>query len=162
MNASEYSTFLDLFFEQIASIGLNITGLPLDHVAYQADCSEDYDVHLQEFSKLGELVSQEIIGGRRVAVVKLDEPFEYKHYVIPALELIEPKEGQVCVSAFQHAEFVIQKTFQEYIDTYPSIVWDTTSMNRNEFAHLKVNFENGLTLKFLQRPILALFEEKKK
>lgn len=157
-----YTPFLDAFFEQIRNIGLDISGLPLDHIAYQASTKEDYAQRLPQFSELGELVSEEIIGGRRVAVVKLDEPFTYNGYSISALELIEPKEGQQCESAFQHAEFVVNQPFEKYIEQYPDINWDTSSMGRGEFSHLKLHFENGLTLKFLQRPILELFEEKKK
>jgi hypothetical protein len=157
-----YTRFLDSFFEEINKVGLDISGLPLDHIAYQASTNEDYDQHLPEFSKLGELASEEMIGGRRVAVVKLDEPLVYKGYSISALELIEPKEGQQCDSAFQHAEFVADQPFEDYIEQYPNIDWDTSSMHRDEFFHLKLNFDNGLTLKFLQRPILKLFEEKKK
>lgn len=33
-------------------------------------------------------------------------------------------------------------------------------MHRDEFAHLKLNFDNGLTLKFLHAPILEMFEKK--
>jgi predicted metalloenzyme YecM len=156
-----FTPFLNSFFAQINNVGLDISGLPLDHIAYQASTSEDYELNLPAFSKLGELVSEEIIGGRRVAVVKLDEPLVYKDYSIPALELIEPKEGQKCESAFQHAEFVVGQPFEKYIEQYPTIDWDTSSMGRDAFSHLKLNFENGLTLKFLQRPILELFEEKK-
>ncbi len=157
-----YVPFLDSFFEQINGVGLDITGLPLDHIAYQASTKEDYEQHRPDFSKLGELVSEEIIGGRRVAVVKLDKPLIYQNYSISALELIEPKEGQQCESAFQHAEFVVNQPFEDYIEQYPDIKWDTSSMHRDEFSHLKLNFDNGLTLKFLEKPILELFEAKKK
>jgi predicted metalloenzyme YecM len=156
-----YIEFLDSFFEQISKVGLDISGLPLDHVAYQATSKEDYEKLLKEFSTLGELVSEEIIGGRRVAVIKLDNPFNYREYTITALELIEPKEGQQCESAFQHAEFVTNLPFEKYIERYPNINWDTSSMHRDEFSHLKINFSNGLTLKFLSKPILQLFAEKK-
>lgn len=37
------SNFLDSFFDQIKQVGLDVTGLELDHVAYQASSSEDYD-----------------------------------------------------------------------------------------------------------------------
>jgi predicted metalloenzyme YecM len=156
-----YSTFLDSFFEQTQRIGLDIGGLPLDHIAYQASSSEDYERLLPEFSALGELMSEEIIGERRVAVFKLNEPIRYKEYSIPALELIEPRAGQQCESAFQHAEFVINHPFETYILKYPNIKWDTSSMHRDEFSHLKFNFENGLTLKFLLKPILELVGNKR-
>ena len=162
MTNLNYSPFLDSFFEQIAKVGLDVAGLPLDHIAYQAATKEDYEQHLPSFVEFGKLISEEVIGGRRVAVVKLDKPFTYKNYSVSALELIEPKENQVCESAFQHAEFVVNQPFEDYIEQYPDIDWDTSSMHRDEFAHLKLNFANGLTLKFLQKPIVELFEEKKK
>lgn len=155
-----YLSFLDQFFEQIQKAGLDITGLPLDHIAYQASSSKDYEKLLPEFSASGDLISEEIIGERRVAVFKLREPIHYKDYLIPALELIETRAGQQCESAFQHAEFVIREPFEAYIQKYPNIKWDTSSMHRDEFSHLKLNFENGLTLKFLQKPILTLLSEK--
>ena len=90
-----YTTFLDSFFSEIRKIGLDITGLDLDHIAYQASSKDDYDRILLDFKNLGILVSEEIIGDRRVAVVKLDEPLIYKNYSIPALELIELKKRTV-------------------------------------------------------------------
>jgi hypothetical protein len=56
---------------------------------------------------------------------------------------------------------VIDQPFEEYMKKHPGLEWDTSSMYRDEFAHLKLNFENGLTLKFLLRPILELMKEKK-
>lgn len=156
----DYSSFFDSFFEQIDKVGLDVTGLPLDHIAYQASSKEDYELLLPNFSDLGALVSEEIIGERRVAVIKLDEPIKYKNYTIPALELIEPKKGQKSESDFQHAEFVVNQPFETYIEQYPGIDWNTSSMHRDEFSHLKLNFENGLTLKFLLKPILELVENK--
>lgn len=155
-----HTQFLDNLFDQISLVGLDVTGLALDHIAYQASTKEDYEEHLPEFSKLGELISEEIIGGRRVVVFKLDELISYQDYKIPALELIAPKEGQQCESNFQHAEFLVNQPFEDYIMQYPDIEWDTSSMHREEFAHLKLNFENGLTLKFLQKPILELLKAK--
>lgn len=150
------STFLDSFFEQIALIGLDVSDLVLDHVAYQASSSEDYEKVKAEFSTMGEKAGERMIGGRRVAVFRLHTPIVYKKHAISALELIEPKEGQVYDSAFQHAEFVVNKPFETYIEQYQNIDWDTSSMNRDEFAHLKLNFPNGLTLKFLKMPILDI------
>lgn len=149
-----YTNFLDSLFSQIQKAGLDLIHLPLDHIAYQASSASDYEELLPKFAALGELVSQEIIGDRRVAVFRLREALQYKNYSIPALELIEPKEGQTFESAFQHAEFVLDQPFENYISMHPKITWDTSSMYREEFAHLKLNFDNGLTLKFLRKPIL--------
>lgn len=152
----DYHSFLDQFFIQIAAVQLDITGLPLDHIAYQASSAADYERLLPEFSQVGALISEELIANRRVAVFELATPFTYHDYHIPALELIEPRAGQVIESGFQHAEFVINVPFEEYMKKYPDLNWDTSSMHRDEFSHLKLNFANGMTLKFLLRPILEL------
>lgn len=155
-----FTAFLDSFFAQIQKSDLDISGLALDHLAYQASSAADYERLLPEFASLGEQVSEEIIGDRRVAVFKLTNPIMYQGYSIPALELIEPKQGQQCDSTLQHAEFVVHEPFENYLARYPQIAWDTSSMHRDEFSHLKLNFDNGLTLKFLQMPILELVAAK--
>lgn len=154
-----YSQFLTSLLEQIHKVNLDISGLPIDHIAYQASSKQDYEQLLPEFSKLGTLISEEIIANRRVAVLELHEPIIYKSYSIPALELIEPKDGQECESHLQHAEFIADKPFEEYITQYPELDWDTSSMSRDEFTHLKLHFDNGLTLKFLKKPILELLKQ---
>ena len=155
----DHQSFLNSFFEQIQAVGIDISELDLDHIAYQASSAQNYDELKPKFLELGEEISEEIIGGRRVAVFKLDKPIHYKEYFIPALELIEPRAGQQCKSEFQHAEFVLEQSFEDYIARYPHLPWDTSSMHRDEFAHLKLNFDNGLTLKFLHQPILEMVSQ---
>ena len=132
--------FLASFFEQIKKSKLDIKNLKLDHIAYQSSSSDDYERTKLKFKSLGEIASEEIIGGRRVLVIKLSKGLKYSKYTIKALELIEPKPDQNIKSDFQHAEFVYKGPFEELIKKYPNINWDTSSMNRSEFAHLKLNF----------------------
>lgn len=152
----DQTSFLDSFFEQISQSKLDVSNLILDHIAYQAATSQEYDQLKPLFIDLGKPVHEEIISDRRVSVFKLHKPMQYKNYAFSALELIEPKENQVCQSGYQHAEFIAEKPFEEYMQEYPDLKWDTSSMNRSAFSHLKLNFDNGLTLKFLQKPILEL------
>ena len=156
----DHKKFLDTFFEEIDKAGIDVSGLTLDHIAHQASSPDDYEKVREEFNKLGEMVSEEVVGGRRVCVFDLYTPLRYKEYSIQALELVEPKPDQNFESAFQHAELIYEGSFEDLINKYPDINWDTTSMNREEFAHLKVNFENGMTLKFLHAPILKQFSRK--
>jgi len=115
----DQSPFLDSFFEQITQSKLDVSDLILDHVAYQATSSEEYDQLKPLFIELGEPIHEEIIGGRHVSVFRLYQPTQYKNYAFSALELIEPKAGQVCESGYQHAEFIAKKPFEEYMKEYP-------------------------------------------
>ncbi|HYD35787.1 MAG TPA: VOC family protein [Vitreimonas sp.] len=151
--------FLDSFFEQISHLGIDISQLTLDHIAYQAASAQDYDALKPSFMKQGKEVSEEMVGGRRVGIFELHQPLKYKNYTINAIELVEPRPDQTCDSMFQHAEFIWPQDFQILIEKYPHLNWDTSSMNRADFPHLKFNFDNGLTLKFLHQPILDMVRE---
>lgn len=155
----DYQPFLDSFFEQIDKSGIDVSTYKLDHFAYQASSPQDYDDIKAELLLMGELASEMVIGERRVAVIKLNTPIHYKEHIIDALEVVEPKAGQVCDSMWQHAEFITPETFESYMEKYPEVNWDTSSLNRDEFSHLKLNFDNGLTLKFLHSPILELVKK---
>jgi len=147
--------FLNSFFNQIQKVGLDVSGLDFDHIAYQASSASDYEKQKKEYTELGQLINEEVIGNRRVAVFRLKEPICYKDIKISVIELIEPKQGQVIESGLQHAEFIYEEPFEKMMEKYPEINWDTSSMYRAEFAHLKLNFDNGLTLKFLHAPIVS-------
>ena len=156
----EITNFLTSFLTQVTLSNLDIAGMELDHIAYQADSSEAYDQIKNDFSVMGKLVSEELIGGRRVAIYKLDTPIVYDIYKIHALEVIEPKKDQIVESGYQHAEYVlVNESFESYMNRHDHVDWDTSSLNRKEFSHLKLNFKNGLTLKFCRQPILEAIKK---
>jgi predicted metalloenzyme YecM len=157
---SNYGQFLNTLFEEAEKLNLDLSNLELDHIAYQVTSSEDYDEIKNNFLKLGNLINEKIIGNRRVAVFKLNNPISHQKYSIWALELVEPKKQQKCESQLQHAEFIYTEDFEKLINKYPNIHWDTSSIDNNEFSHLKLNLKNGLTIKFVHTPILKSFKNK--
>lgn len=71
--------FLDSSFSEIEKIDIDLdkSGAELDHIAWQCATSQEYDNYEADFEKLGELVREPIIGGRRVGVFKLFKPLVY-------------------------------------------------------------------------------------
>ncbi len=101
MNISEIpglNNFLDNFFELLKAKGIDVSNYSMDHVAYQASSSEDYDSKVSELSKFGEFFNESVIGGRRVGIIKVSQPIPYKDKALIALEVIEQKTEQVCDS----------------------------------------------------------------
>lgn len=154
MLLDQIDSFLNKFFESISETGIDIQNLYLDHIAYQASSSEDYNNQSQYFMKFSKLISEKIVDGRRVGIFKLHEEITYIDRLIPIIELIEPKPDQNLESGWQHAEFVLNCTYEDFIKNYPNIEWDLSSIDREEFSHLKLHFENGLTVKFHLETIL--------
>lgn len=151
---NQYKTFLDNFFVVFDRLGVETGSFAIDHVAYQAASTEDYEKLKPLFVKLGSMVSESVVGGRRVGIVKLDSPLKYGKYTISAVELIEPKKGQVCESDWQHVEFVIDVPLQEFANKHSSVDWDLAAIDRDEFPKVQHNFPNGFGVKFHTESVL--------
>ena len=116
-------------------------------------------IHQQKYPsqilKFGEVRGEDLVGGRRVGVVKLDRPLIYKDKLIPGFELIEPIEGVPTESRLDHIEFVVPEGNDELMKRYPEVGWDTISLNRPEYPHLKIK---GVKVKFHELSIFDTIE----
>ena len=155
-----YISFLDKLLEEILQRGIDVSKYELDHISYQANSNNDYDKLFLEFKKLGTQVFQTSAGGRRESIFKFKNPLIYKHYTISAFELLEPKKDQKCISALEHAEFVINRKFEDFMKLYPLINnWDITAINRPGFAMLKLKLTKDTQVKFHHTPILQIIDK---
>ena len=154
MILKDYSNFLDSWFSEIEKSGIDISGLPLDHLGYSVASSKEYDTTKKKLMSLGKLIREVIISDRRVSVFQLTNPLNYKDYFTSAIELIEPKKGEKPHSGFEHAEFTLNFSFEEFVEKYPNLAWDVSNINRPDFPRLKLVFDNGMELKFNNTPIL--------
>lgn len=160
MILENFEQFMRGILQNIEALGVDVTSFQLDHVGYQASTDEDYDRLRVEFDKLGNRVSEEIVGGRRVGIYELQTPLTYKQYVIPAIELVAPKEGQVCPSALEHVEFVITGDFQSFMKKYPNIKWDATKINQPMFPMITLKLTGTTQVKFHLTPVLDIIKGK--
>lgn len=155
MNVLDQITeFLHKFTNEVEKLGIDTSSYNLDHVAYQASSTNDYESLKPTFEKLGNLVHEAVVGGRRVAVFRLKNQINYDGNKIIALEIIEPKEKQVCESGWEHAEFVIEESYEDLMTRYPDLKWDTTSADRPIYSHLKLRLADNMQLKFHKMDIL--------
>jgi len=152
---NNYSEFVGQVIQDINEIGINISNYELDHIAYTVSTKAEYEELRSQILKLGELTGEDLVGGRRVGVVKLDRPLIYKEKLIPGFELIEPVEGVSTESCLDHIEFVVPEGNEELMKKYPEVQWDTTSLNRPEYPHLKVE---GIKVKFHELSIFDTIE----
>lgn len=149
-------TFIDTKLKQLTDLKLDVSSMQLDHFGYQISSKEDYDTKTIEVSTVAERKSENIVGGRRVGIYRLHEPYKYSGFTILGFELVEPRAGQVTDSRLDHLEFVLPVSFEKYVENNPQVDWDTTAMNRPEFAKLTVKFDDGTSVKFHLKNI---FEE---
>jgi uncharacterized protein len=153
-----YKEFVEEILNKLNSLGVYVSDLDMDHIGYQASSVEDYKHLKQECEKVGRFVSEEIVNGRRVAIYKLHEALKVQHYALQAIELIEPKTGQMCPSALEHVEFVLPDGFDAFLNLYPTVNWDTSSLNQPKFPMLKLKLSEYTQVKFHLEPVLKIVE----
>jgi predicted metalloenzyme YecM len=156
---NQYKQFLVETFQQLQDLSIPFENLTIDHIAYTAGSKKEYEKLKPLFIGMGRLVAEDIVGGRRVSVVRLNEPLIYENRKIPGAELIEPIADSQTISRIDHIEMIIPMGFKQFMKSLPSITWDTSSMTRAEYPHLKVK---GLRVKFHELSIFDTIERQKR
>lgn len=154
-----YVSFITKILRNLDELNINVEELDMDHIGYQANSDEEYDRLKEEFSQLGEEISEKIVGGRRVGIYKLYQPLKYQQYVNPAIELIAPKTGQVCSSALDHVEFVINESFQSFMEQYPQAEWDVSAIDQPVFPMIKLQINKNIQVKFHLTSVLEIIKQ---
>lgn len=118
---SSPTTFLDKVFSSLDEAGVDVSNFFLDHICYRVESAEAYEEYKTILANFGTLLSETAIQGRPIATYKLHDPIVYKDRSIPLLELPSPKPGIPYPRGLEHAEFVIDCSFQEFMAQYPHI-----------------------------------------
>ena len=156
MILDNYKNFLDKLLTDIEVKGIYVSKYNLDHFGYQCSSNEDYDKLRLELESVAKFISENIVGGRRVGIFKLNKPLEYKDWNIQAVELVAPKEGQESPSALEHSEFVIDTDFDSFLKKYPNLNWDTSKVNQPTFPMVTLKLSGHTQVKFHLQPVLEI------
>jgi predicted metalloenzyme YecM len=156
MIISNYSKFIDKIIAKLNYLGIDTNELTIDHISYQVDSSKDYENKISALKDTVTQLSENIVGGRRVGIFKLNDPIDYETNKISIIEIFEPREGQVVKSDWEHIEFLMNSPLENFMEKYSNIEWDVSVLNREEFPMLILNLGDGLRAKF---PRLGVIDE---
>lgn len=112
--------FVKELVEDLEKRGLPARGWPSDHLCYRVATKDEYACLKEELSKHGELLTEAMVNGRPISTFRLAHPFQFDDKTVPLLELPAPKDGVVYPSGFEHAEFVIDKSFSQFAQQFPN------------------------------------------
>lgn len=98
--------FLTQLFQNLSSIGVDLTRLTIDHIAYRASSVDEGDRLKQEWMSDGVLVKAAQVNGREVDVFELATPLEFQWFQIPCTELMYPKPSKP-YGGWDHVEAVL-------------------------------------------------------
>lgn len=149
------SNFIDKVLTNLSALNIDVSDLELDHFAYQTSSEEDYKNKKFDAVQIGRLESENTVGGKHVSIYRLIQPYLYTRYNISGFEIVGPKVAELCDSCIDHVEFVLQTSFEDFINSYPQVNWNTTAMYRPDFPKLSLKFMDGTGVKFHLKNIFA-------
>lgn len=114
----------ETFFIQIAKelndMGIHTNGLICDHLCFRVETLAEYEEQKAFLNQNAILLTEAPVNGRPIATFKLQPGFRSKNGVIPLVELPAPKESSPYKTGFEHAEFVITESFEEFQKRHPT------------------------------------------
>lgn len=153
---------LDLVFENLSSIGIDITNREIDHFAYRAESKEEYEKLCKQIvdQNIGALIGTIVIRERPISNFKLSKPLIYKHYTIPCLEILSPAEGEKPYKRkLEHIEIIVDEmSLSDFMQKYPDVEFNTSGLDRKINPELKLMFDNGANAKFHPMSIEKVIE----
>jgi len=139
---------------KLEALDLDVSSYECDHIAYRTTTKKEFEAMVEEFSKLGKKLPDAIIRSRIVSVFKLYKPLVIGSYTIPAIELLEPAEGDKFRSGLEHAEFIVNADLEEFSKQNESLNWNKQDLDREISPELGLAIDENLGVKFHNIPIL--------
>ena len=146
-----YEELIDLVLKNLEDVGIDVVNREIDHIAYRAKSSNEFDKLKEKFTNdYGTFFSEKLIRGRRVCILKFNQPIKYKNFIISFLEILEPAQGD---SEFkrqlEHLEIVIDDmSLSEFASKYPNVNFETKNLNNEVNPELILLFPNDANVKF--------------
>ncbi|WP_127716955.1 VOC family protein [Halobacteriovorax sp. HLS] len=150
-------SFLHKLEDNLESEGIDLCSLEIDHLCYRVDSEERYDELKSDLALENKLLHEAMISNRPIATFKMKEAFIYKNITIPLLELPSPKPGSDYTEGFEHAEAVINMSFEKFSHKYPHIEFDWKAAKKSHNPELRISF-GDISIKFHHHSLEDIIE----
>ncbi|MGI2191215.1 VOC family protein [Shewanella baltica] len=97
----------------IETLGLADKALVCDHVALRVNSIASADALRDAFSRVGKIISDNIINGRTILIIELDTPLTLGQFSIACVELPYPSDKVYPQEGWEHIELVIDSKATE-------------------------------------------------
>lgn len=123
-------SFLENIFYNLKKDEIDVLDYELDHICYRVETIERNNQLKNELQKIGDLISENKINGRLIPLIKLKDPIIFEDRKIYLVELPQPKEDHHFKEGFEHVEFVISESFDNFMEKYKDLKFKTDGINK--------------------------------
>lgn len=152
----DYETKIALINECLEKNGIGKSELAmLDHLVYRVETMERYEVIKARLAQVAQLVGENSVVGRPIAVFELYEYLSVHGWTIPYIELPAPKAGSSYVEGLEHAAFVVIGSLDTFRERHSDLTWIDKTQNRPLNPELGIK-NSGQSLKFHEQALGAV------
>ncbi|MCT7943247.1 MULTISPECIES: VOC family protein [Shewanella] len=106
---ADFSLQIQAFIKQL---GLDNLALDCDHSALRVNNNQLAQLLAEEFSQHGQVISNNMINGRPILIIKLTDPLMLGDTQIECVELPFPSDKTYPIEGWEHVELVLPSTAQ--------------------------------------------------
>ncbi|MCL1078270.1 VOC family protein [Parashewanella spongiae] len=160
---TEWLTFSTKIQSFIKRLGIEQHVFECDHVALRANSTAKADEYRNFFEERGTVISENIINGRPILIIELDEPLSLGGMIIPCVELPYPSQKRYPQEGWEHIEIVIPSNAAEcehftadVVDIIPNLK-NTLKLTDSTNSDIKIKLSSPRgTHERLANPTIAL------
>jgi uncharacterized protein len=157
----DVGSFLEKTFFYLDHDGIDVSSYELDHLCYRVDSKERYQKLQAELSRLGTLLNEAEINGRKISTYKLTDPILFNGRQIFLVELPSPKDGSPYPEGLEHSEFVIPERFGDFMKRHPSVPFDLSDIQKKSNPDIKIKYD-GFSVKFHNKSLEMVIKTEQK
>lgn len=162
-NFEDFLTLGESFFKSIIgemeSLGIRTSQIQADHLCFRVSTLDEYLFYKNELEKTEVFLTESEVNGRPIATFQLHTSFKAGNQSVSILELPAPKEGSPYAKGFEHVEFVISQTMDQFSSQFPHLSF-VRSGNKNLNPELCLKTKAG-QVKFHYLPLQRVVEIEK-
>jgi len=154
----DYREFLDKIFHGLQELEIEVSDYELDHICYRVSSRERYDYLKENLAHQHTMLSESMIYGRPIANFLLAEPMVYKKRKIRIFELPAPKPFSNYREGFEHVEFVVKGSLENFLGQYSSLNLDLSGFNKTINRDVRISLGNA-KVKFHENSLLEIINQ---
>lgn len=126
--------------QQLAQMmSIDFSNYEIDHLAVRVNNEQNAKDWLTLLLKYGRILSDNIVNGRKIYLVKLAKPIKFAHQFVDVIELPFPKNKQYSIEGWEHIEIVIPFLQNESINEWVNRINMHFLWNESTQLNIKVS-----------------------
>ncbi|KGQ71202.1 hypothetical protein OA57_02960 [Chelonobacter oris] len=135
----QFSGFERQILQLAQVIGFTLADLMIDHAAIRVNSAAQGRIWLEALLKCGRILSDNIVNGRPIYLLLLDQPLLLAGQAVSIVELPMPKKKHYPQEGWEHIEIVFPFLAKESPNEWLERVIRQFSLNKNRLLEVKVD-----------------------